>query len=118
MNTTLGEGGFKKIVAPVKKEDKEASNDKNKAGILGEKAEEGRGQEMPSYMIKQLITSPSNIADAAKTRALNREAGEPREESFKTEKLDVNDDKKTSENDEDKDEDEDKISHRAEAHKS
>ena len=83
VNTTLREGRFKKIVAPVKKEDSNESFKKEiKARIPNQRAEEGRGQEMPSYMIKQLITSPSNKADDANPRALRKNTGEPREKLF------------------------------------
>ena len=64
VNTTLGDGSFKKIVAPEKKEaSKETSPTKIKARILGEKAEEGRGQEMPGYTAEQPAASLSDKAE-------------------------------------------------------
>ena len=64
VNTTLGDGRFKKIVAPVKKEaSEETSPTKIKARVHGDKADEGRTRQMVGYKTKQLVTSLSDKAE-------------------------------------------------------
>ena len=101
MNTTLEDGELRVIVAPENEASERTSTDKIKAAILGPRAEEGRDRKMSGYRIKQLITSLSEKANDATTKVLSEKADELNEDCIKIEKLDVDDDKKASENDED-----------------
>ena len=83
MNTTVEDGVLKKVVAPENEASKEATIDETKARILGEKAEEGRDQEMSSYKTKQLVTSLSEKADDAITKVPGKEANEPEKNDVK-----------------------------------
>ena len=58
---------------------------------------------MSSYRIKQLITSHSEKANDATTEVLSEKAEEQNEDYIKIERLGVDDDEKTSKNDEDDD---------------